>query len=150
MHGGIGKGCHTEIAAVGAQPAGKAAAFGQHQKWRCHHRDNHETGGKLARPMDHTTQGAGVFVEKRRNHSQGGEGKHYRSEEHTSELQSQFHRVCRLLLEKMVSHARQYSNRCSRSQSNPTNNGSAVLFFNDTATTEIYPLSLHDALPISL
>src|SRR5258706_15897051 len=23
-------------------------------------------------------------------------------------------------------------------------------FFNDTATTEIYPLSLHDALPISL
>src|SRR3712207_8473970 len=28
-------------------------------------------------------------------------------------------------------------------------NGSAgCLFFNDTATTEIYPLSLHDALPI--
>src|SRR3712207_6236730 len=26
---------------------------------------------------------------------------------------------------------------------------SAVLFFNDTATTEIYTLSLHDALPIS-
>src|SRR3990172_5392735 len=25
----------------------------------------------------------------------------------------------------------------------------AVLFFNDTATTEIYTLSLHDALPIS-
>src|SRR3990167_7161378 len=25
----------------------------------------------------------------------------------------------------------------------------AVFFFNDTATTEIYPLSLHDALPIS-
>src|SRR3989338_8338334 len=24
----------------------------------------------------------------------------------------------------------------------------AFLFFNDTATTEIYPLSLHDALPI--
>src|SRR6202040_4415242 len=24
-----------------------------------------------------------------------------------------------------------------------------VFFFNDTATTEIYPLSLHDALPIS-
>src|SRR5689334_13951176 len=40
-----------------------------------------------------------------------------RSEEHTSELQSQFHLVCRLLL--------------------------------DTATTEIYTLSLHDALPIS-
>src|SRR3712207_8252955 len=26
---------------------------------------------------------------------------------------------------------------------------SAFVFFNDTATTEIYPLSLHDALPIS-
>src|SRR3989442_4195609 len=25
----------------------------------------------------------------------------------------------------------------------------ALFFFNDTATTEIYPLSLHDALPIS-
>src|SRR3989304_4989218 len=41
-----------------------------------------------------------------------------RSEEHTSELQSRLHLVCRLLL------------------------------FNDTATTEIYTLSLHDALPI--
>src|ERR1044072_2358660 len=27
-------------------------------------------------------------------------------------------------------------------------NSSAVFFFNDTATTEIYTLSLHDALPI--
>src|SRR5260221_11509738 len=27
--------------------------------------------------------------------------------------------------------------------------GSVVVFFNDTATTEIYTLSLHDALPIS-
>src|SRR3990167_8307585 len=43
-----------------------------------------------------------------------------RSEEHTSELQSQSNLVCRLF------------------------------FFNDTATTEIYPLSLHDALPISV
>ena len=46
-----------------------------------------------------------------------------RSEEHTSELQSRQYLVCRLLLEKN--------------------------FFNDTATTEIYTLSLHDALPIS-
>ena len=45
-----------------------------------------------------------------------------RSEEHTSELQSHLNLVCRLLLEKN--------------------------FFNDTATTEIYTLSLHDALPI--
>src|SRR3990172_8351775 len=42
-----------------------------------------------------------------------------RSEEHTSELQSRLHLVFPLL------------------------------FFNDTATTEIYTLSLHDALPIS-
>ena len=46
-----------------------------------------------------------------------------RSEEHTSELQSPCNLVCRLLLEKNF-------------------------FFNDTATTEIYTLSLHDALPI--
>src|ERR1044071_8713267 len=43
---------------------------------------------------------------------------HHRSEEHTSELQSRGD----------ISYA--------------------VFFFNDTATTEIYPLSLHDALPI--
>src|SRR5258707_1353717 len=29
-------------------------------------------------------------------------------------------------------------------------NSYAVFFFNDTATTEIYTLSLHDALPISI
>ena len=28
--------------------------------------------------------------------------------------------------------------------------GGGVFFFNDTATTEIYTLSLHDALPIYL
>src|ERR1051325_4375960 len=42
-----------------------------------------------------------------------------RSEEHTSELQSPY----------VISHA--------------------VFFFNETATTELYTLSLHDALPIS-
>src|SRR2546429_4432270 len=31
----------------------------------------------------------------------------------------------------------------------PSSGGSLVFFFNDTATTEIYTLSLHDALPIS-
>src|SRR5574340_215884 len=49
-----------------------------------------------------------------------------RSEEHTSELQSPKDLVCRLLLEKKKN----------------------FFFFNDTATTEIYTLSLHDALPI--
>src|SRR2546430_2309030 len=56
-----------------------------------------------------------------------------RSEEHTSELQSQSNLVCRLLLEMIA----------SRSQDAP-----GFFFFNDTATTEIYTLSLHDALPI--
>src|SRR5574340_369441 len=51
-----------------------------------------------------------------------------RSEEHTSELQSPKDLVCRLLLEKKKKN---------------------FFFFNDTATTEIYTLSLHDALPIS-
>src|ERR1039457_4784631 len=51
-----------------------------------------------------------------------------RSEEHTSELQSPCNLVCRLLLEKKTQ--------------NP------LFFFNDTATTEIYTLSLHGALPI--
>src|ERR1043166_2753139 len=49
----------------------------------------------------------------------GAERMHRRSEEHTSELQSRFG----------ISYA--------------------VFFFNDTATTDIYTLSLHDALPIS-
>src|SRR3712207_2209139 len=52
-----------------------------------------------------------------------------RSEEHTSELQSRQYLVCRLLLEKKINLD--------------------YFFFNDTATTEIYTLSLHDALPIS-
>src|SRR6266487_2020345 len=86
-----------------------------------------------------------------------------RSEEHTSELQSPVHLVCRLLLEKKKS---------DQSLPQPTRSpaarfrlhrpvlgtpprdpracsyGSLFFFFNDTATTEIYTLSLHDALPI--
>src|SRR3712207_4897765 len=55
-----------------------------------------------------------------------------RSEEHTSELQSRQYLVCRLLLEKKKEiHTSLF-----------------FFFFNDTATTEIYTLSLHDALPI--
>src|SRR3712207_2267131 len=54
-----------------------------------------------------------------------------RSEEYTSELQSRQYLVCRLLLEKKK------------------NSNILFFFFNDTATTEIYTLSLHDALPIS-
>src|ERR1039457_6404872 len=98
-----------------------------------------------------------------------------RSEEHTSELQSPCNLVCRLLLEKKkkknehVSEASinlaQLSGTCMRHCAN-TRSVLACLclrvscfvslsfsffffFFNDTATTEIYTLSLHDALPIS-
>src|SRR6185436_8533762 len=90
------------------------------------------------------------------------------SEEHTSELQSPDHLVCRLLLEKK----KKPMNTALVQQTEisvvvPFFNNFATLddlldrliavlaarvctfFFNDTATTEIYTLSLHDALPIS-
>src|SRR6266498_1932251 len=63
-----------------------------------------------------------------------------RSEEHTSELQSRPHLVCRLLLEKKKNKRIPLSLSCLFSF--------FFFFFNDTATTEIYTLSLHDALPI--
>src|SRR3954449_1977565 len=76
-----------------------------------------------------------------------------RSEEHTSELQSHSHLVCRLLLEK-----KKYV-LCELFQSIAHQLAKIVLvfgdqdrlffFFNDAPTTEIYPLSLPGALPIS-
>src|SRR6202453_5209869 len=96
-----------------------------------------------------------------------------RSEEHTSELQSPQNLVCRLLLEKKNETIRSKSScviagsqRTSRSGCSdrwsvvcgpPSAHASSrnstgtrrVFFLNDTATTEIYTLSLHDALPIS-
>src|SRR6266496_1339205 len=88
-------------------------------------------------------------------------GSAVRSEEHTSELQSRRDLVCRLLLEKKkdqnVNVPRFYRVPVSNpfaAQPFPRNiTWAKVLlnlffFFNDTATTEIYTLSLHDALPI--
>src|SRR5476649_2614267 len=96
-----------------------------------------------------------------------------RSEEHTSELQSHSDLVCRLLLEKKKKDRHQPGNRPQNSQApgqpaivlaagvtkkvavlcggvaGLTSAFFLVFFFNDTATTEIYTLSLHDALPIS-
>src|ERR1039457_4946992 len=97
-----------------------------------------------------------------------------RSEEHTSELQSPCNLVCRLLLEK---NEITIGCRCRPTTSADTSGAAAcwpkrhwprsrtsrccvrvsilhgpksgfLFFFNDTATTEIYTLSLHDALPI--
>src|ERR1022692_4720217 len=68
-----------------------------------------------------------------------------RSEEHTSELQSPCNLVCRLLLEKF------FIRYCAMSFLAVSEMGRiyfSFFFFNDTATTEIYTLSLHDALPI--
>src|SRR2546429_679905 len=65
-----------------------------------------------------------------------------RSEEHTSELQSRLHLVCRLLLEK--------KNMTAALSLHSPLFVFLFFFFNDTATTEIYTLSLHDALPICL
>src|SRR5438132_523342 len=89
-----------------------------------------------------------------------------RSEEHTSELQSHSDLVCRLLLEKKkiknykdkTKQIEKKSTAIRLSQASvsdqlfcPSSHSSNIVyffFFNDTATTEIYTLSLHDALPI--
>src|ERR1017187_2102704 len=93
-----------------------------------------------------------------------------RSEEHTSELQSPMYLVCRLLLEKKkaevelgdggvrrgVVRGRVGDALCAQVRGGrPAGDYRArwarclfLFFFNDPATTEIYPLSLHDALPI--
>src|ERR1039457_1435771 len=84
-----------------------------------------------------------------------------RSEEHTSELQSPWNLVCRLLLEKkgpgeqFGCHGARYRRRGGRQFGRKravhyqSEQGKAFYFFKDTAPTEIYTLSLHDALPIS-
>src|ERR1022692_4222274 len=93
-----------------------------------------------------------------------------RSEEHTSELQSPCNLVCRLLLEKKknknttnirINDPTPFSRTPQTvillrnqkpSRIPPCTQGNLptfiFFFFNDTATTEIYTLSLHDALPI--
>src|ERR1039458_541204 len=97
-----------------------------------------------------------------------------RSEEHTSELQSLRHLVCRLLPGNSKSTRLKSSDVCisyavfcfDGRRGGPYTRGfqddsalarippscwrcvPALFFFNDTAPTEIYTLSLHDALPI--
>src|SRR5580698_5826600 len=97
-----------------------------------------------------------------------------RSEEHTSELQSHVNLVCRLLLEKKKKKQKdtaiknkklKIKDKSIKKTSKYSTNHISIsmlsmlsvdilffifffFFFNDTATTEIYTLSLHDALPI--
>src|SRR6478672_5444592 len=79
-----------------------------------------------------------------------------RSEEHTSELQSRSDLVCRLLLAKKktiqaISAPRTTSPAGLSEAGHVTTlprRARGVFFFNDTATPDIYTLSLHDALPI--
>src|ERR1022692_4841209 len=82
-----------------------------------------------------------------------------RSEEHTSELQSPCNLVCRLLLEKKNYEKQRLKADSSHGTSRLPEGvkfhhilyislSYLFFFFNDTATTEIYTLSLHDALPI--
>src|ERR1039457_5793237 len=81
-----------------------------------------------------------------------------RSEEHTYEFQSPCNLVCRLLLEKKNTHPFEAAiqgryNYAVRREKELMGSAQrfadfSIFFFNDTATTEIYTLSLHDALPI--
>src|SRR4051794_9277250 len=57
--------------------------------------------------------------------------------------------VCRLLLEKSSPIPPRIAPRGRRSV-RPTTHVGRIFFFNDPAPTEIYTLSLHDALPISV
>src|ERR1022692_3546883 len=92
-------------------------------------------------------------------------GREDRSEEHTSELQSPCNLVCRLLLEKKKEEVKRLLKQAEATEAEEdTRDGrdktgderpaewarreTRFFFFNDTAPTEIYPLSLHDALPI--
>src|SRR5215207_5730918 len=88
-------------------------------------------------------------------------GKEHRSEEHTSELQSRVDLVCRLLLEKQKQarcpggdvvaaglQALDYVAPAGSVCAGAVDKDDVRFFFNETAPTEIYTLSLHDALPI--
>src|SRR5690349_8662896 len=140
--------------------------------WFGHHRDLHSfptrRSSDLARVAS-TLVGSGAFGSVRGSSATGlVYMKPLRSEEHTSELQSRRDLVCRLLLEKKKKqkhinqlHKNSDSRHLRRIQH--TLELFSVLifyecqrctaccrcfFFVGSATTEIYTLSLHDALPI--
>src|SRR6202040_3524540 len=81
-----------------------------------------------------------------------------RSEEHTSELQSPVHLVCRLLLEKKNNEpdpdlappatGSEVHLALQPPQALANSGTSFFFFFNDPGPPEIYPLPLHGAFPI--
>src|ERR1041385_3403939 len=107
-------------------------------------------------------------------HLHGAVSDRDRSEEHTSELQSRLHLVCRLLLEKkkwpeITTHEQLKPGSprlwlCWRGAGRPIDpdptehvstherfehmSSLLVFFFNDSAAPGIYPLSLPDAFPV--
>src|SRR5690625_4712821 len=99
--GGIGTVAIQLLAAMGARVI--STSGGPERTARCA-----ELGAEVA--VDYRSQD---FVEEVRRHT-GGEG---RSEEHTSELQSRGHLVCRLLREKKKNNRRLIGNTHSTSQS---------------------------------
>src|SRR5260370_1212010 len=93
--------------------------------------------------------GIGTTYNGMRRRSAVGAG---RAAEHTSELHSYLNLICRLLLARNSStahaqHPRLLLHQISPWAGRPLFGGECSFFFNDTATTEIYTLSLHDALP---
>src|SRR5256885_1496745 len=122
-------------------------------------RSLHRHGRRAARPRGCGGAALDLRVQPRVDRQRPGGRAHRpdptegRSEEHTSELQSPCNLVCRLLLEKKkkISIAQAYHTRIlSLLPICPSLPYILFFFFfNDTATTEIYTLSLHDALPIS-
>src|SRR5437870_3031716 len=93
---------------------------------------------RLRRGRKHVEPGGGEIGDGQAMRPHGRGIAVLRSEEHTSELQSRGHLVCRLLLEKK--NAQRVADRCP----------ACVMSVLSTATasTAPYPLSLHDALPI--
>src|SRR3954462_13411060 len=106
-------------------------------------------------------------ISRRRHTDYRVTGVRVRSEEHTSELQSHDNLVCRLLLDKKQSLEDRLliftptGQEAMFTQDVLKRAGLAgirwrqmeevlvvLFFFNDTVITEIYTLSLHDALPI--
>src|SRR5438105_2489493 len=94
--------------------------------------------GLAARVLDDRDAIAGALGERRR-----------RSEEHTSELQSRVDLVCRLLLGKKNRPIRARVRRRHPPRGFAPLLRTCAFYGRGAATTALYTLSLHDALPIS-